>query len=421
MKRNFIWPAVFVLLVLGTVFGLPFLFARLNGGPFPWDTLISLIVAVLTLEATVLIAFYIHALQNNALRKEASRQEDSAKQMLFKEIDAGLEATVRMPKAGATGDISSHLSEILVSFLPSIQYSLSADQLHHLIKLVDVLSNTAKLAASDGGADAAQYIQGCLGLFVQEQFIPAMQSPFANCFALIDDHHKVLAPITRSTLECLSGQEFPPPATDRLVYLKAQPPLLELHPDGRCRITDIDGQLLCDAVFDDTYLSGIAFGWAKLDDYEGEYQAGKRHGRGVSYSLLGHHRIFDGLWENNEPKQGTQFHTVLQKTGQKGGANQYKDLFPYWDEGHLLPIHVTDYLINRADFDSYQAMEDLYVGDVTITGDSFSFEEDGLCPLEAFMAEHDPKSLAQYREFCDSVWEEDPCRSGENEDPDESA
>lgn len=398
MKKRILWSIGLVLLVAATVGGC---FAWMRGKAFPIETIFSLIVAVLTLEATILIAVFINSLQSSASQEEASRQKSGAKQVLFNEIDAGLEAIVRLPRAGNTGDISSYLAEILIAFLPSIQNSFSAEQLHHLIKLVDVLSNMSRLTASSEGLDAADYIRGHLFLFVEDRYIPAMLSPYADCFARIDDYHRVLRPTTRSVLEKLSGQVLPATATNRLEDA-AKEPLVEILPNGHYRIYE-NGQLLCDASLDDGALEsgGIENGWAQTKWYIGEFKDGKRHGQGTSYSTLGHHEVFEGLWDSGEPKQGVQFNTVLRKVKQKDGTHEYRDLFPYWDEHRLLASHVIDYVINEAGPEKDPTLEGFFVGDVYIDGNSFEVEEALLCSLKDFMVKNDAEAFDRFRKYFD--------------------
>ena len=418
MKKRIIWLIGLVLLVAGTVGGC---LMWMTWKALPVETIFSLIVAVLTLEATILIAVFINSLQSSASQREAMRQKSGAKQVLFNEIDVGLETIVRQPKAGSTGDISSHLSEILVAFLPSIQHDFSAEQLHHLIKLVDVLSNMSKLAASNEGMDAVEYIRSHLSLFVEERFISVMQSPYADCFAWIDDYHKVLVPVTRAVLEKLSGQTLPAPATNCLKDVAGNI-ILEILPDGHYRIYK-DGQIVCDASLDDDLLESsiIVDGWAQTEWYVGEFKGGKRDGKGVSYSTLGHHKVFEGYWESGEPKQGIQFNTVLRKVRQKDDTYGYRDISPYWNEYSFLSSHVTDNVINSAGPEEEPSLEGFFVGDIRISQNSFEVEEDLLCPLERFMAENDPEALYQFRKNFDPSSEDYSGWINEDDEIDEDA
>ena len=72
-------------------------------------------------------------------------------------------------------------------------------------------------------------------------------------------------------------------------------------------------------------------GWARLPDYEGEYQNGLRNGHGCSYSSLHHHKLFDGIWQTGKPQVGTWFDIVVQRTGE----DTYEKLFPYWKDHSL--------------------------------------------------------------------------------------
>lgn len=396
MKAFFAW---LVILVGGTLVGLPVLTTTLNGGAaLPVETMVSLTVAVLTLEATVFIAVFIYALQQKDTEKTATKQEAGAKEILYTELSTALEAVIRTPWSGGVGDMSGQLSILLIAYLPYIQDSFEAKQLHHLIQMVDIMDNTVKRSVSEDSSTAAEYIQGWLHLFVDERFIPAMRSQYNDQFLRIDDYRRVLTPLTRAVLEILSGQSLPPAAAERITALDGML-LLEITPDGYSKIFDTAGKPLCNAHLDLDAVGGygIEAGWAKTKLYVGEFKDGLRHGQGCSYSLWGHHKVFDGKWENDKPKTGTQFNLVFEKNPCDG---EYEELFPYWDEHHVLSHHVTDYLTQRDDFSPEQILEGLYIAEeVWVNDTQIFFTTETLFPLTDFMEKHDSERLSQIKEF----------------------
>ena len=366
---------------------------------FSAEGVASLIVAILTLVATVFIAVFVYALQQKDVQKATEKQKAGAKKILFTELSSGLETVIHAPRSGGVGDVSGQLSLLLISYLPYIQESFEPEQLHHLLQLVEVMSGTAKQAASEDNAAAAEYIQGQMGLFVEERFVPAMRSRYAEQFLGLDDYRRVLTPLTRSVLKILSGEPLPPAAGNRLTAIDGAL-LLEIDPNGYTKIYDTTGNPLCNALLDTDAVGGygIEAGWAKTKLYVGDSQGGKRHGQGCSYSLWGHHKIFDGKWEDDKPKTGTLFHLVFEKDSSDG---KYKDLFPYWDT-HTLSHQVTDDLTRRDDLLPTQILAGLFIAEkVWVENEDLFYDTDTFCPLSDFMEKHDPDGFSRVRKLND--------------------
>lgn len=366
---------------------------------FSAEGVASLIVAILTLVATVFIAVFVYALQQKDAQKATEKQKAGAKKILFTELSSGLETVIHAPRSGGVGDVSGQLSLLLIAYLPYIQESFEPEQLHHLLQLVEVMSGTAKQAASEDTTAAAEYIQGQMGLFVEERFVPAMRSRYAEQFLRLDDYRRVLTPLTRSVLKILSGEPLPPAAGNRLTAIDGAL-LLEVDPNGYTKIYDTTGNPLCNALLDTDAVGGygIEAGWAKTKLYVGDFQGGKRHGQGCSYSLWGHHKIFDGKWEDDKPKTGTLFHLVFEKDSSDG---KYKDLFPYWDT-HTLSHQVTDYLTRRDDLLPTQVLAGLFIAEkVWVENEDLFYNTDTFCPLSDFMEKHDPDGFSRVRNLND--------------------
>lgn len=368
-----------------------------GGASFPIDTVISLTVAILTLIATILIAVFTYLLQKRDTKTTTTKQETGAKKILYTELSNGLEAVIRAPWSGGVGEMSGQLSTLLIAYLPYIQESFEPEQLHHLLQLLDVLTNTAKRAVSEDSAAAAEYIQGWLCLFIDERFIPAMKSQYSEQFFRIDDYHRVLTPLTRAVLEILSGESQPPAAGNRLTALDGTP-LLEITSNGYTKIYNTAGELLCNALLDLDAAGGLGIeaGWAKTAHYVGEFKDGLRHGQGCSYSLWGHHKLFEGKWENDTPQTGAQFNIVFEKNPIDG---EYEELFPYWDDC-VLSHHITDYLTKRDDLLPDQVLAGLYISEkVWVSDDEIFFTTETLCPLSDFMEKHDPERLLEIQKL----------------------
>lgn len=364
---------------------------------FSVEGVASLIVAILTLVATVFIAVFVYALQQKDARKATEKQEIGAKKILFTELSSGLETVICAPSSGGMGDVSGQLSLLLIAYLPYIQESFEPEQLHHLLQLVEVMSSAAKRATSEDNAAAAEYIQGRMGLFVEERFVPAMRSRYAEQFLRLDDYRKILTPLTRSVLEILSGEPLPPATGNRLTAIDGTL-LLEVNPNGYTKIYDMTGEPLCNALLDTDAVGGygIEAGWAKTELYVGDFQGGKRYGQGCSYSLWGHHKIFDGKWEDDKPKTGTLFHLVFEKDSCDG---KYKDLFPYWDK-HTLSHQVTDYLTHRDDLLPVQILARLFIAEkVWVENEDLFYDTDTFYPLSDFMEKYDPDGFSRVQEL----------------------
>lgn len=418
MKSIIFWLLTISAVVGGTITGFPMLIRLWNGGNlFPIESMASLFIAVFTLEATIFIAIFIYVLQRKASQKAESKQEIGAKRLLYAELSNGLEAMTRFPQAGSVNNVGGHISELMVAYLPYIQDCLEPEQIHHIFQLADVMTTASKITVAEDCNAAAEYIQGELSLFVPDRFIPALQSRYASRFALIDDYRKILSPLTRSVLEVLSGEAMPPAAENKL-FSVAMTPLLEITPEGFSKVYDDDGELLCDAILDSSAWNdfGIESGWAKTERYIGEFKDGKRHGQGCSYSLMEHHKLFEGSWEDDEPKDGIQFHTVFKKVEKRDGIYDFEELFPYWDEHHLRPTHVLDFIINRTAPNEDGAFDDLYIGDAMVTEHTIAVEEEDLRPLDQFMREEDPDAIARYEQYADDISGDDEEWGAEAED-----
>lgn len=399
MGKSIICILILCALAVGTVFGLPEFMAVLNGGEdLSIEAMTSLIVAVLTLEATVIVAVLIYLLQKKSSENTAAKQEAGAKKIIYTELSAGLETMICTPLSGVGGGVSGQFSDLLIAYLPYIQDILTQEQLHHLICLVDVMTSAKKLEVSEDGASAAEYVQGWLSLFVEDRFIPAMRSRYASQFIRLDDYRRVLTALTRSVLEGLSGERMPPAAGNRLTSLDGAT-ILEVGPNGYTKIYNERGECLCDAILDTDAIGGygIEAGWAKTDHYDGEFKDGRRHGRGCSYSFQRRFKIFDGQWEDDEPKRGSEFNIVFEKDPDDGS---FKNIFPYWDEHSIAQSHISSYLTQRDDLTPEQVLSGLYIAEkVWAEGEEIIYDTKTFYPLSDFMKKYDPDKFARIQKL----------------------
>ena len=391
-----VWLAIIAALVLVTLAVFPYLVRAVNGGAlFPADTMISMYIAAYTLEATLLIAFLIYSLQNNAAEQEVLRRSENAKRIIYTELTAGLESAVLAPCSCDTRTISGHLSELFLTYLPDIQHDLEPGQLHHLIRLVDILTNAARLSVEEDG-DAGAYITDQLSLIVQPQFYQAMISIFSYRVSDLNDYRCVLNDDTRSVLKALSGEALPE-AAETCLYTREGKKLAEMAENGHTKIYDADEKLLCDAVLDagSFSLQGIVSGWARIQNYEGEFQNGMRQGKGCSYSTVQHHKLFEGIWSEDEPLEGVQFDVVVEKT--PDSQFDYKELFQYWRECDLMPSNISE-LRESCDLKILDANR-LFVCDIYEKEEGTFAEERNVRSLRAFVEKEDPKHLQDVLEM----------------------
>lgn len=244
MKKRIalLWAVIIAALLAGTGLGLPWLVRWMNGGQlFSADTMLSLYVAVYTLEATLVIAVLIYSLQTGAADREARRRARSARRILYTELSQGLDALVRFSGGGNCG----LLSELFLTYLPDIQGLFTPQQLHHLIQVIDALVGVSRLSVTDE-EEAAGHAGGSLLLVIQPQYYSAMRGPFSYRFSSLSDYRTALNPITREILEILSGQPLPEAGGTVLRTTTGQP-LLDTSGYPRVRMYDEDGGLLCDA------------------------------------------------------------------------------------------------------------------------------------------------------------------------------
>lgn len=329
-KQIFFWAAVITTLIVGTGLGILSLIRKLNDGNlYPPDTMITLFLAAYTLEATLVIA--VCRLQNSSAKREAGRKEESAKRIIYTELSAGLKSIIC---SGSTWGISSHLSDLFLTYLPDMERCLKPEQLHDLIRAIDILAD----ANSDEHLDNIRTI---LYDFVQPQFHTIMASPFSDSFSRVGDYRCALNSAMRDVLSILSEEPLPP-ASETVLYSSDGRKVIECSDHKRCKVYNENGGLLCDADFDENsiYPQGIESGWVKLRDYEGEYLNGRRHGRGCSYSTLHHHKLFDGIWREGAPYDGVQFDIVVEKRSDSSG--DYDMLFPYWNDQSLIASRIMD-------------------------------------------------------------------------------
>lgn len=387
MKKRIalLWAVIIAALLAGTGLGLPWLVRWMNGGQlFSADTMLSLYVAVYTLEATLVIAVLIYSLQTGAADREARRRARSARRILYTELSQGLDALVRF--SGSGGGNCGLLSELFLTYLPDIQGLFTPQQLHHLIQVIDALVGVSRLSVTDA-EEAAGHAGGSLLLVIQPQYYSAMRGPFSYRFSSLSDYRTALNPITREILEILSGQPLPEAGGTVLRTTTGQP-LLDTSGYPRVRMYDEDGGLLCDAELDSdsTDLRGVESGWARLRDYEGTFQDGLRHGTGCSYSTVYHHKLFAGSWKRGDPLEGVQYDCVTERRPD----GDYTLLFPYWSEWSLVPSHICDYLIQE---DPTPKLDDLYVCDLSGPVDGERWEERNVRPLLDFVRQEDPGQL----------------------------
>ena len=402
-----LWLGFIVIIVLATLHFLPQLVCWINGGAlFPPDVMINLYVAVFNLEAALLIALLIYSLQISSERRDLSARSQNAKRILLTELESGLEYIVRQPRAGSKAGTNSLLSDLLIAYLPDIQNDLDPQQLHHLIKITDILITIAYRTTDQDRSEADDYLRANLCFLVREPFLSAMNSPFANELSRIGDIRTALNNETRDVLVSLSPKKTSLPAVNEDHLLDTDgDPLVEIMNNGHTRIWDEKKMLLCDAVLDDTDTNsaGIREGWARLPSYEGEYQNGLQNGHGCSYSTLHHHKLFDGIWQDGEPKSGTWFDIVIHRTD----ADTYEELFSYWKDHSLTDSAIMRLFSGEWDEMGVIQLVDLFVAD--IQRDNAGSNAVNLRPLEQFMNQRDPEHcqavMNQLRELSGTIAE----------------
>lgn len=393
MYSVILWLVILFVLVIGTPLGLLVLARAINSGElFSPDVMLSMLISAYALEATIIIAFLIYYLQQKDALRQDQAQEEGGRRILAVELEKGLESVIRFPKAGATCEISSQLPQLLIAYLPYVQRFLQPEQLHCLIKIVDVLSHSVELAALEDSGSAAEYLQTHMSIFTKEQFLPVLCSPYAYRFALIQDYRCVLNDETRTVLERLTGNRFPQTSEKTLNYIWNQP-FLEMEDDHRYKIYDQDGSLLCDAILneDSTNGEGIESGWAKLRSYEGEFSGGLRNGSGCSYSLCDHHKLFDGIWKDDEEKDGLLYDMVVCLADSRADDSEFQVLFSYWNQT-MIGSSIVDFLMEEDNQNI--SINDLRVGTVYQNQDAVRVDDTLLCPLKEFMEKNDPDTLS---------------------------
>ena len=397
---------------VSTIIGLPILMLKISRGTSSVETIASLILSLLTLEATIFIAVLIYFCQQADLDNTAARQKKSAKKIIYTELTAWLESVIHEPQAGGIREVSGQFSNLLVAYLPYCQEDFPPKQLHHLLQLADVMTSASMRVVSEDDYAAIEHIHNCLGLFVEKKFIPAMISRYANQFRRIDDYHNVLTPLTVSVLDILSGENFVSTSGDKLKAVDGAT-FLEITSKGYTKINDEFGELLCDAILDDDSITGcgIESGWAKTEWYVGEFKDGHRHGRGCSYSRRGHRKLFEGQWVDDEEQKGNFFDVLYEKDPLN---EEYEYLFPYWDAHQGLSGSIVKYIYERDDLTTEQFFERHFVAkQVWVDDDKEFVNTDNLCPVEDYMRLNDPKSLSSIQNRMgfdyanEDIWEDD--------------
>lgn len=390
-KQICFWVMMIAVLIIGTAIGFPLLIRRLNAGElYRADTMITLFLAAYTLEATLLIAVLIYSLQNSSAAREADRKAQNAKRIIYAELSAGLQSIICF---GSSSGIGSRLFDLFLAYLPDIQNCFDSDQrLHDLIRAVDILADINANQDVDN-------VRTVLADFIQPQFRAVMASPFADSFSRVGDYRCVLNPAMRDILSVLSRDPLPP-AGETILHSSEGRKVIECCGCSRYKVYNENGGLLCDAVFreDGTGLQCIESGWVKLWDYEGEYQNGRRHGRGCSYSTPHHHKLFDGIWRKGEPYDGVQFDIVVEKRLDSPG--DYDMLFPYWNERGLSASRIVDDLFSEA-LDDEVDLTRLYVCNLHGLVNGEKTEPSFLRPLLGFMKKEDPKHYDAIMEYAE--------------------
>ena len=412
MKKiaRLVWGSCIV--AVGTVIGLPILMIKISHGTSSVETIASLILSLLTLEATIFIAVLIYFRQQVDLDNAAARQKESAKKIIYTELTAWLESVIHEPQAGGIGEVSGQFSDLLIAYLPYCQEDFPPKQLHHLLQLADVMTSASARAVSEDDYASIEYIHNCLGLFVERKFIPAMISRYANQFRRIDDYHNILTPLTVSVLNILSGENFVSAAED---CLKAadRTMIVKVMQNSYTRIYDEFGELLCDAIFDSDTITGygVKTDSAKTERYVGEFKDGHRHGQGCSYSRRGHRKLFEGQWVNDKEQKGNFFDVLYEKDPLNG---EYEYLFPYWDVHPGLSDSILRYIYEREDLTTEQFFERHFVAEQVWVDDDKEFvNTDNLCPVEDYMKLNDPESLSSIQEGMgfdyanEDIWEDE--------------
>lgn len=387
-KHNICWGVALISLALFTLFAVPF---YLNGMKFSFagldrGMLFSSYVAAYTLEATVLIAVLIYYLQRCDENREAERRSQNAKRILAVEVGAGLQECILHPENMDISEISPQLSSMLLTYLPDMQKVLSEEMLHHLVKVVDLLTSISKLEKEEDRYESLDYLKDHIQIVIQPWLYPIYCSPFCGCLENAGSYRQLLNQETYELMAILCGWDNSQPVKGRNIIDNSNgQKLFEVGMDDKIIVYDSYNSIICNAIIDLECYSSLHIweGWADLESYTGEFHEGRRHGKGVSYDYGRKHKLEEGIWENDELAAGTKYDMVIEYDGD--GVNL---IWLYWynypDKYDILKD------VDKDNLDQYFVC-DYYFDD---TEEQFLNKK----KLFDFVAENDPEMLEYLRD-----------------------
>ena len=321
---------------------------------------IEIMLAYLSLLASVGIAILIYHFEKRNTDRERNEQIRAAKLMMYNELDKAIRLYVLCSDQYVNSSLA-HLKDVFREHALDLRDGLTEKQYSYLNVIVDCIDSFIISVEECGRAEASDYI---LPLF-KEWLRLLFKSEYYTLFSQARDYKELLDREAFELLTALNGSNNHFAVNLREIKDNDNQVIFSYVSNKKICVLQ-NGILLFDGWYSwDNDLEELKVnGFQKSIDYVGEYKDGKRSGYGKAYNDEGK-LLAEGVWQDDDLVSGTEYDWVIKITdGQEQLFFQFYDPFR-WN--------------SRQDefcemLEECKSFDDCYLADGVVKGEWMDFE-----------------------------------------------
>jgi hypothetical protein len=258
-------------------------------------TLIGLLIAYITLWATIGIAIFIYWLQNRNAEREEKRRLEQAKAAMFLAIQNAFKMYFFMPAEDRDDHYCEGVKDVLSSNAGELKGFLTAEELNYLSQVVNTIDKK-------DAYEANRYVRDWLQILYLSSYQKYMICVF--------DYEDLLDQRTFNLIQKLKGSKEKYTNKKQIGSNKGDT-LFEKCGDHIVVKSDgiiyLDGKLGYNEIEDDPV---VMEGFGKTEEYEGYYKDGEYDGSGIQFDS-NHKPYNSGQWNEGKLIVGIEYNVIV--------------------------------------------------------------------------------------------------------------
>lgn len=348
-------------------------------------TYYTLIIALFTLFATIMIAVLVYWAQKQDEKTKNQKHIKRAKALMSAEIEAALDSMIFMAKEFSCGFIGKSTRELFQANAVELQECLTQDQFRHLssvVQFIDSWVNEEETNEWEG-----------YHLVLRSWIVNLMCGKYKEFYPMVQNYHELLNKRTIDLLNALNDKEEVYIDELYTIHSIIGNEVFQYDPKTKIYIVD-DGTnvVLAGTLGSDWYDEVVVKdGYERSERYIGHYKNYKREGEGTSFDREGN-KMEEGLWKEDELIDGTEFNLIFLDNDDE--EDDYISSY-----GMVLDMSWNALAVH----DGRGELDRFYVVDRKVCGDTV-LEYLNKRTLESFLKEHNESLLNRCIRECESLF-----------------